>query len=789
LSTLNVSCGSEQTCECRVSEKIGIGGEGADISVPGDTSDNRYAFIENRHGHPWVVPATPAIEVLLNGTRVEGATPLRSGDELTVGSVRFRLECADRCLSLSKQAEGPAVNGGGPPPAPGVARGHRPRPGRIRTFKVVLLFFFLVLVSILMFVFFATPVSLSFAPEPERMDFDGFPPPVPLQGRYLVLPGEYVVTAGKAGYENLRESVVVGQGSLAEFSFELEKLPGRISIHSRPDGADVSDGELFLGPTPLVGKKLVAGPHRLVLSKERYQDAVMDIEVEGLDREQIFRVELAPDWAPVTFRSYPEGASVTLEGMIAGVTPLTVELLSGDHQALLELDQYQAKTVGLSVEAGIALAPPVVTLTPLTARLSLTTKPVATVTVDGTFQGSTPLELELSPWGKHEITLAAAGYDTVTRTVEMDPGDADTLALDMVPRFGVVFITANPADALVAVDGRAMGRASQRLKLTARQHTLEFSRPGYETKVIKVTPRPGVSKELAVDLVPEGRAEAEPLVATNSNLIRTSQGQELKLIEPGEFTMGSSRREQGHRANENRRRVILTRPYYLGVREVTNSQFRRFRADHRSGMAYGRSLDLDNHPVVNVDWHDAVAYLNWLSDQDGLPPAYRKNGDEWVLVQPATPGYRLPTEAEWAKAARFSGANPKKYAWGETYPPESRAENFADRSASTILPYTLSSYDDDHPVSAPVGSYGANETGLYDIGGNVAEWVHDYYAVYPTETISAVNDPSGPASGRHHVVRGAGWKDSTLSELRLSYRDYSAEPRTDLGFRIARNAY
>ena len=315
---------------------------------------------------------------------------------------------------------------------------------------------------------------------------------------------------------------------------------------------------------------------------------------------------------------------------------------------------------------------------------------------------------------------------------------------------------------------------------------LEFSRSGYETKVIKVTPRPGVSKELTVELVPEG--SAEPQVAVNPNLIRTGQGQQLKLIEPGEFTMGSSRREQGHRANENRRRVILTRPYYLGVREVTNSQFRRFRPDHRSGMAYGRSLDLDNHPVVNVGWHDAVAYLNWLSEQDGLPQAYRKNGDEWVLVQPATPGYRLPTEAEWAKAARFSGAKPNKYAWGEAYPPGSRAENFADRSASTILPYTLSSYDDGHPVSAPVGSYSANEMGLYDIGGNVAEWVHDYYAVYPTETVTAVNDPSGPASGRHHVVRGAGWKDSTLSELRLSYRDYSAEPRTDLGFRIARNA-
>ena len=60
MNTLTVSCGTDQTCECQESERIGIGGEGADITVPGDTSTNRYAFIENRDGHPWVVPATPA---------------------------------------------------------------------------------------------------------------------------------------------------------------------------------------------------------------------------------------------------------------------------------------------------------------------------------------------------------------------------------------------------------------------------------------------------------------------------------------------------------------------------------------------------------------------------------------------------------------------------------------------------------------------------------------------------------------------------------------------------------
>ncbi len=789
MTSVTVKTADGRTFECQEWDRIGIGGHGADVSIPDDPSNNRYAYIENRDGRAWIVPATPAIELRLNETAIDEAAPLRGGDELGVGNVKFSLDYSGQMLELVEKESGPtsgAETGNEQTAQSHATRRHGIRSGRVRLFKAVLLGIFLVLVMVLLFVFVATPISVSVTPEPERMEIRGFPPPLPLQDRYLALPGDYRVLAEKRGFESMDASISVARGGYTEFPFEMTKLPGRVSIYSRPDGADVSVGEKFLGPTPLIEKKLAAGPHRLVLSKERYQDSAMEIDVEGLDREQVFRIELAPDWAPVTFRSEPEGASVILGDEIAGVTPLTVDILSGHHQVGMELEKYQPESIELTVEAGIAMAAPVVRLTPVPANLRLLTKPPATVTVDGVYHGGTPLDLKLSPWEKHEIALASAGYETVKRTVAMEPGESDALSLELVPLYGVVFITSNPADATVAVDGRDMGPASQRLRLTARQHTLEFSKPGYESKRIELTPRPGVSKELSVELNPVGKTPSP--VAAKPDLNRTGQGQELKLVTPGEFTMGSSRREQGHRANENLRRVVLTKPYYLSAREVTNGEFRRFRPEHSSGAAYGRSLDRDDQPVVNISWEDAVAYLNWLSAQDGLPPAYRKDGERWVLIQPPASGYRLPTEAEWARAARFIGSKPKKYAWGETYPPAARSENYADRSASSLLSYTLSSYDDANPVAAPVGSYSANEAGLYDLGGNVAEWVHDFYAVYPMETSAAAVDPRGPESGRHHVVRGAGWKDSTLSELRLSYRDYAAEPRNDLGFRIARYA-
>ena len=133
---------------------------------------------------------------------------------------------------------------------------------------------------------------------------------------------------------------------------------------------------------------------------------------------------------------------------------------------------------------------------------------------------------------------------------------------------------------------------------------------------------------------------------------------------------------------------------------------------------------------------------------------------------------------------RFAaGKAAPRYAWGDQLPPPKGAGNFADVAARSVARNVLDDYDDGWTASAPVGSFGANPMGLFDIGGNVAEWVHDYYEV-PSPALKT--DPLGPLTGDYHVVRGSSWMHGTVTELRLSYRDYSKEARPDLGFRIAR---
>ena len=187
-----------------------------------------------------------------------------------------------------------------------------------------------------------------------------------------------------------------------------------------------------------------------------------------------------------------------------------------------------------------------------------------------------------------------------------------------------------------------------------------------------------------------------------------------------------------------------------------------------------------------------------MSARDGLDAYYREDGTAIAPAAERTRGYRLPSEAEWAYVARVAGReSPGRYPWqggaagpssDGTYPPPAGTGNFADSSIADTLTVVVPAYNDGYRGAAPVASYDAAPSGVYDLAGNVSEWTGDYYAVYPGEESELTSDPTGPAQGEHRVVRGSSWRHGAAVELRASYRDYSDKPRADLGFRIARYA-
>ncbi|MDJ0853180.1 MAG: SUMF1/EgtB/PvdO family nonheme iron enzyme, partial [Myxococcota bacterium] len=327
--------------------------------------------------------------------------------------------------------------------------------------------------------------------------------------------------------------------------------------------------------------------------------------------------------------------------------------------------------------------------------------------------------------------------------------------------------------------------ATQELRLLAVPHALVVRKEGYRERRLSVTPRPDFAQRVEVVL--------EKLAASRKAGGRgrkTSIGQKLVRVEPGSFTMGSPRGEPGRRSNEAERAVELTRPFYIGATEVTNREFRNFDPEHRPADHSGFALSGDQQPATRVSWEDAARFCNWLSRKESLPPAYVERGGTLVAAKPMGRGYRLPTEAEWAWAARFgAGKVDFRYPWGNEPDPPAGSGNYADASAAGIVPSVLLAYRDGYPVSAPVGANGANPLGLADVGGNVAEWVHDRYMLYPRSAREKkAKDPLGPDSGGLYVIRGSGWKHASPTQLRLSYRDYGKEAREDVGFRIARYA-
>ncbi|MEP4486983.1 MAG: PEGA domain-containing protein [Halioglobus sp.] len=612
---------------------------------------------------------------------------------------------------------------------------------------------------------------------------------LPFGSRYLMRPGSYTVAATADGYYDLETELIVTEQDSQNLELVMQPLPGLLTIGSEPAGARVLVDGQELGETPLVDTPVDAGAHTLTLEMERYQPLEQQLDVTGRQVQQVLELNLEPAWAEITVASEPDGAAILIDGEQAGTTPATLEVLQGEHQLIIQAAGFSSAMQDLEVVAQQAQDLGNFVLEPASGVVNLTSTPEgANVTVNGEFRGQTPVTLELSPERSHRLSLSRPGYRRHTETLEMAAASTLDKSITLKAQLGEVKLAVQPSQAKVSINGRSVGNGSRTISLPAYQHSIEVSLAGYATVRKRVTPRPGLQQLIEFNLQTEQEARA----ARIKPQITTAVGQSLLLFNPAdsprsEFTMGASRREPGRRANEVLHPVALERSFYLQTTEVTNAQFRQFQSDHDSGQIEGNSLNREHQPVVQVSWQQATQFCNWLSRKEGLPPFYRENKGIVTGYNRSATGYRLPTEAEWAWAARVEGDTVKKFTWGDNFPPSSAVENYADNTSAYVTGRILNGYTDGHVVSAPVGTFPATSKGLFDLGGNVAEWIHDVYIIPSANDKTAV-DPLGSQSGDNYVIRGASWSLSKLTELRLSFRDYGQAGRDDVGFRIARYA-
>jgi serine/threonine protein kinase/formylglycine-generating enzyme required for sulfatase activity len=272
-----------------------------------------------------------------------------------------------------------------------------------------------------------------------------------------------------------------------------------------------------------------------------------------------------------------------------------------------------------------------------------------------------------------------------------------------------------------------------------------------------------------------------------------SIGMKFVLIPPGEFTMGSTSEEiaaglkdvpnEKHwqecvKSEGPRHKVILTQPMYLGIYEVSQAEYKKVMGVNPSyfavtgeGKKSVAKMETDTHPVEMVSWNDAAEFCTKLSQLEKLKPVYFRTGE--IVTPREGNGYRLPSEAEWEFACRAGTAT--KYWIGDR--PEDLVQTgwFGGNSGGR---------------THAVGELKANPFGLYDMHGNVWEWVQDgwdakFYGQFPKEP--AINPNVQFSIGTLRVVRGGGW-DMSVSSCRSSHH-FAENPANPAyygrGFRVA----
>ena len=783
---------------------VSLGSEAGDDFVLADVRGSIQLGLLD--GVFFVQPKRDTQNVRVDGELLRGSRRLEDGNVIALDSARLTCQLKDGRLTLLIEAQ--VTAGDTAPPdfdalaqdqsneltvspiafKPGLqGSGDRDKP-RMSKASLAIFAAFAILAMIGWFAFTAKSVQFEILPTAESLELPDTLLKFRLGDRYMLRQGSHRIVAELEEYYPIDEVVDVGLLADQSFEFEFIRLPGLLSFRTEPEsGAEVSLNGEVIGTTPIVDFEVRPGTHQIQYIAERYLTEAASVEVEGGHARQSVTVALTPSWAPISVTSVPSGAEVRVDGRALAVTPAILELTAGEREIEVALPGYNPwqRQVRVLADEPQTLEQAILSLAD--GRLVLASSPEdATVTINGEYRGRTPVNLQLPPNVEYGISLAKRGYETFSRDLTLAPDARQQLDIELVPQFGVVEITTNPAQAEVFVGDVLAGNTPLKLDLMTIEQDISVRLDGFADVDASITPRPGYPQTVAYDL--------EMLDAVTgdgySRVISTSLGQRLRLIPAGRFQMGSSRADSDRRLNEVLHEAVLTSSFYLAEQEFTNANFQFCDPEHDSGFFDGQALNADDHPVVNVTIQQVFDCLNMLSIEDELQPVYIEEDGLLVPDRPLKNGYRLATESEFAWALRAAGraeAEPLKFSWGAELPLPDRAANLADLSAEEILPITMVTYADGYMVSSPVGSYSANAAGLYDMGGNAAEWVQDYYDPLAGTSGESLEDPLGPLRGRSNVVRGPSWRSATVRQLRLSYRDYENDARPDLGFRIARN--
>lgn len=536
-----------------------------------------------------------------------------------------------------------------------------------------------------------------------------------------------------------------------------------LDVTSVPAGAEVRVDGRRLGLTPFHSDTLAPGVHLIEVQHSHYRQFERRMNLSAGGRTPL-HVQLEPGVGRLLLHSNPRDAWVEVDGeRRQGRTPLILELPSGVREIAVGMDERHRVSQRVLVIADEQQEVVLDLDMDPHGNLRVDTQPAAArVTLPGA--GVDYAEDVRLPVGEYLVQVSHPGFTTRKVRLGVRYG-ANRHQVTLERAYGLLTVTTRPADARIRLDYRGADDG----RMVRRDYEPGMRLP---TGPVEVRAR-AMGRRSAyrhIDLGADGahvRLSLEPLTVRAGSRFRDDlgsggQGPEMVVVPPGSFLMGSA---DGPVSERPVREVVITEPFAVSVHEVNMAHYRRF------AEAAGRPLaeelfDRDAQlPVTHVSFTDAAAYADWLTAETGRR-------------------YRLLSEAEWEYMARAGTTT--AYSFGDDAADLCRYANLADQSRqSQYAGFDVAACSDGFVALAPVGSLAANDFGIHDVHGNVAEWVLDCSL---PDYAGAPDDGSPAEQGARcvtHGVRGGAW-DSGVADVRTAQRNLASSANGSRGIRLLR---
>ncbi len=524
-----------------------------------------------------------------------------------------------------------------------------------------------------------------------------------------------------------------------------------------------------------VGSKLnievKPGQHHLSVDSPFYQPLNKKFAID-IDEIKNLQLKLSPITGKIKLTSIPSKATIFIDDKEIGKTPLTIDRNGGRYEILIDLDGYEPTQDSIVLNNKSHNAVREYRLSSKKAYLFFQLQPDAgDLLIDGK-QIANDNRVAISANQQHHILYQKAGFSSFSTEIKLKPDIQQNLDIVLQPQFGKVHFSSAPVSE-VKVDGKSIGFTPITTKLLAVRHHIQFIKNGYRTVVKIIRPKENFKVVVNAILLTEFEARRKQRQATFAETI----GIKMMRFKPDKVKMGSALNEPGRRRNEFTRNVEFTRPILISQHEISESVYQKFRQATANSQL----------PVSNVSWLEAAQFSNWLSEHDGLSKFYKIQNGQYFGFNRRSKGYRLPTEAEWEWLARKANRPTETiFVWGNSENIPNKTANFADESVKAQNTFYLIKYKDGFIAKSAIGSFKADAAGLFDLAGNVSEWVHDFYSTSMTDPSQILIDPMGPSRGDRHFYKGGNYNSGRISELRASYREPLINKKVTVGFRVAR---